>query len=99
MNKYVDFVLCQKLGAEPTLYYAPGFSHIKKGDMVLVEGEVGRQTADVIASTTVAKTEVDLIDMLMRLAGVKDCKKVLATYSIKEVDFSKFEEEEDTQNE
>lgn len=96
MANYVDFVLCTRIqGGAQTLYYAPAFSHIEKGDLVLVETEDGKSTSDVVASVTVDTKDQAMIDMIMRLYGAKPdtLKRVSARVTFHELDYSELDEE------
>lgn len=94
-SKYIDFVLCTKVpGGVQSMFYAPGFSHIEKGDLVLVETDEGKTTADVVASVTVDREDEAMVDMLMRLYGSRpdSIKRVNSKVRFTELDYSEWDE-------
>lgn len=95
MSKYVQFVVCQHVGAsKKCLFYAPYFSRIKSGDDVLVDTQFGKQRATVVETCT-AVTGTDVEKTLRVLAGVEDkpLKRVIGVYQ-----FTKFDYEEGENN-
>lgn len=96
MSNYVQFVVCQHTGdSKKYLFYAPAFSDIKEGDSVLVETQLGRRRATVLAVCIIFDTGTDVERTLRVLAGVEDkpLKRVIGKYQ-----FVKFNYSEDENN-
>ena len=100
-KKYFDFVLCQMLRQEtpffeidnePILFRAPAFSHLRKGDLVIVETEIADQMAKVVACCSLTDGDKDTIDLIMNMAQAGDIKKVLAKLVYKQCEY---EEDDD----
>ena len=92
MSQYFDFVLCKHDGCDKTfLFRAPAWSHLEKGDLVVVETVNGEQMAQVVSCITLGNDEVDKIDFIMNATRAdSDVKKVL-----KKVDYKVFSYWED----
>lgn len=89
MNKYVQFVVCQHIGdRKKYLFYAPAFSDIKEGDSVLVETQLGRRRATVLAVCISSSEDVERA--LRVLAGAEDepIKRVIGKYQFVKFDYS-----------
>ena len=94
MAEYFDFVLCKHDGSETTyLFRAPAFSHLEKGDEVIVETSRGEQKATVVQSTTINAEETRIIDFIMNATGASNnVKKVLSKVVLKKYEY--YEEDE-----
>lgn len=94
MNRFVQFVVCQHNGDNKKyLFYAPAFSDIKIGDVVMVDTQFGEKKATVLAVCT--SSSDDLERVLCVLAGAEDkpLKRVIGKYQ-----FAKFNYCEDENN-
>ncbi len=92
MNEiYVDLVLCkhEKVG-KGFLFVAPPFTHLKRGDDVIVDTKKGKQPAIVIDSITTNIHSDDYM-FIRKMNGMRELKKVLG--KIVYLDYS--EEEKD----
>ena len=88
-NEYFDFVLCKFTGSDKRyLFHAPAFSHLIKGDEVVVETVNGAQRAEVVSSMTLSQTDRAEIDFVMNATRAgDDIKKVLGVMSFKKLDW------------
>lgn len=89
---YVDLVLVTtEEPGTPILCYAPKFSSLKRGETVVLEGDV---IAKVIDSYTADPTR-DSFMFIRRLYGMREPHKIIARISRREM---KYEEEDDVFN-
>lgn len=95
MSRYVDFVLCRVNGEDgKTLFHAPKFSYLEKGDMVIVDTIKGEKMAQVVASITVADDEMDKIDFIMEATNSsEDVRKVLSKVIYSDLDYKEDKDE------
>ena len=79
MSKYFDFVLCKHPNSDKSyLFHAPAWSHLEKGDLVVVDTKKGEQMTTVVSRITLGDDETDMIDFIMNATGADtDVKKVL----------------------
>ena len=78
-REFFDFVLCKHENSDKAyLFRAPAFTHLTKGDLVVVETKKGEQMAMVVSSITLSNDDADEIDFIMNATGAdSDVKKVL----------------------
>ena len=70
-GKYFDLVLCKlEKDAENRLFYAPAFSWLQKGDVVIAETTEWNQTAEVVAVLTLGKDDSKTLDFIMGATGL-----------------------------
>ena len=94
MAYYFDFVLC-KQGDRNFLFRAPEWSHLEKGDLVVVETKNGEKNATVVSSITLSINDKDEIDFIMNATGADPVvKRVLRKIVYKDLEY---EEDEDEQ--
>ena len=90
MRNYFDFILCEIRGKRK-LFYAPAWSCIERGDMVIVSTDDSEMMANVLACITLSDEEKKEIDFIMRATGApKNLDRVIS-----KVVFQKMEYEED----
>jgi hypothetical protein len=90
---YKDYVLCKVENSEkPYLFYAPRYTYLEQGDMVIVETKDGEKKAEVIQSITFEESSKE-VDFIVRCTGATIIKKILKTIRFKELDYSEYEEE------
>ena len=93
MRTYIDLVACKHPNYNKAyLFKAPQFSHLEKGDKVIVETENRDAEAEVVATYTIGGDDDELWSMFIALSGAEiPLKKVLKKITYREF---KFEEEE-----
>ena len=93
MSDYIDLVLCS-IDGERDLFCAPRFSHLKDGQMVVVDTADGETTAKVIKSISIGKYDNDELDFILTLAGkdVKSLRRVISEVQFKKLYFDGEEE-------
>lgn len=57
MRDYIDLVLCETCTGKREVFQAPKFSHLKTGDMVIVEDGQGEEMTNVVASLSISTEE------------------------------------------
>lgn len=94
MVDYIDLVACKHMNNDKAfLFHAPKFTHLDKGDKVIVETKKGNAEATVEASYTIDPDDNDLMELILSLSGAElPLKKVLK--KIKYIDFEYKEDEE-----
>ena len=94
MADFIDLVGCKHSNNDKVyLFYAPKFTHLDKGDKVIVETKKGNAEATVEASYTIDPDYNDLMELILSLSGAElPLKKVLK--KIKYIDFEYKEDEE-----
>lgn len=91
---YFDFVLCKHQTGKKELLYAPAWTNLKKGDMVVVDTDNGEMTSTVISSITLAHDEKNEIDFIMNATdSPKDLHRIIS-----KVIFDKIDYKEDFEN-
>ena len=90
---YIDLVACKHPNDNRAyLFKAPQFSHLEKGDKVIVETKNGEKEVEVITTYTIGDNEDDLWSMFIALSGAEiPLKRVLRKITYREY---KYEEEE-----
>ena len=98
MNNYVDLVLARQDGTVATpsnlyIWRAPQFSNFQKGDLLLVDTNLGERKVIVEASATIGldSEELNLILMATKEKKLETVNKVLGVYKYNPV---KWEDEE-----
>lgn len=96
MADYIDLVACKHMNNDRVfLFRAPQFTHLDKGDKVIVETKHGNAEATVEASYTVDPDDNDLMELILSLSGAElPLRKVL-----KKIKYIDFEYKEDEDNE
>lgn len=107
MSDYIDLVLCRVKSPayngipedNTDLFCAPRFSHLKEGQMVVVDTEDGEMTATVIKSVSMGKYDNEELDFILTLAGkdVKSLRRVISEVQFKKLYFDGEEEDEQLQ--
>ena len=93
MREYFDFVLVKHENDRVYLFRAPAFTHLEFGDEVVVETSNGEQRGIVQSSITLAETDTDQIDFIMRSTGAPDeVKKVLSKVIYQEFKYGEDEQ-------
>ena len=94
MSDYFEFVLVKHEGCDkPYLFRAPAFTHLKKGDMVVVDTKRGLQMANVLGAIDVSKDDIESINFIMEATGADtDVKKVISKVNFSELDYEEDEE-------
>ena len=71
MREYIDLVLCETCNGKREVFEAPGFSHLKKGEMVIVETENGQDMMNVIQSLCISikSEELEFINEIVETSG------------------------------
>lgn len=96
MSKYFDFVLCRHQNGKKELMYAPEFSYLKAGDMVVVDTDKGEMTSVVLASLTMRDDQKKEIDFVMKATNSpKDLHRIISKVIFEKM---KYEEEEEHGN-
>lgn len=86
---YFDFVLCRHKDCDKNyLFRAPAFSHLEKGDMVIVDTDHGDQPAVVVSSITLSNDAEREIDFVMNATNAPiEIKRVLSKVIVNQIDF------------
>ena len=91
MSKYMDIVLCQKNGSKKLeLFYAPEWSELKEGDMVVVETDAGDMSATVLGCLTVRSDEHKLFDFILKATHTyspEAMRRVVSKIVFKELEY------------
>lgn len=86
MSDFKDLVICKDIsGDKLSIYLAPAWTGLQKGDRVLVESKSGESEAIVEKSYTVDVSNKDAFDFILMAGGVslplkKVLKKVVSIY-------------------
>ena len=93
---YIDLVLVrQPMVKNPLLRYAPAFSHLKKGDEVMIETDHGNeQNAQVISSYTISPHDDEYRFILDAVQEREPLLKVTAHIILYKFDFKEEEKDE-----
>ena len=76
------------------MFRAPAFTHLTKGDLVVVETKKGEQMAMVVSSITLSNDDADEIDFIMNATGAdSDVKKVLRKVVYKDFEYKEDDHE------
>ena len=59
MRDYIDLVLCETCNGKREVFRAPAFSHLSKGEMVIVETDEGEEMTNVVSSLCISPREID----------------------------------------
>lgn len=88
--KYRDYVLCKKENGKTELFYAPRWSDLQEGDLVVVESHEGEMSATVLASVTVRSEEKDLLNFILKATNnsAESVKRVISRIVFKELEFT-----------
>lgn len=88
MSDYIDLVLI-KFNDETHLCYAPQFSHLKEGDLVVLEDD---STGIVIKSITLGKHEDEVFDFIKKMTGEDTPIRITAKVVYKTLSYEEDEE-------
>ena len=61
---YIDIVLCETCTGKREVFQAPRFSHLAKGDMVIVESGDGEEMTNVVASVSISTNESEELSFI-----------------------------------
>ena len=101
-GNFIDLVLCRfDEDGENRLFYAPAFSWLQKGDVVVVDSiENWERTATVVAVLTVGKDDSKTIDFVLNASKTNQILgKVRSKLSYVELKYNTDEEKEENVNE
>lgn len=59
MRDYIDLVLCETCNGKREVFRAPAFSHLKNGEMVIVETDKGEEMTNVVISLCIGLDETE----------------------------------------
>lgn len=88
MNDYIDLVLI-RFNDETHLCYAPQFSHLEKGDLVVLEDD---STGIVIKSITLGKYDEEVIDFIKEMIGTDTLIRITAKVVYEKLSYEEDEE-------
>ena len=88
MAEYTDYVLCMNDGRKrPFLAIAPAFTHLKEGDVVIIDTESGGQVcANVVASESLADGD-SMIDYIIKATGTDELCRISSIMILKELNW------------
>lgn len=105
MSEYIDLVLCRikspayngNMENGIDLFCAPRFSHLKEGQMVVVDTEDGEMTATVLKSISMGKYDNEELDFILTLAGkdVDSLRRVISEVNFRKLYFDGEEKDEE----
>ena len=105
MSEYIDLVLCRvkspayngNMENSIDLFCAPRFTHLKEGQMVVVDTEDGEMTAIVLKSVSMGKYDNEELDFILTLAGkdVDSLRRVISEVNFRKLYFDGEEEDEE----
>lgn len=85
-NEYIDLVVCKHdNNPKSFIFRAPAWSHLKKGDLVIVETQKGEKEAIVERSYTTNRSSEELDFILISSGATIPLKKVLKKVTYKKL--------------
>ena len=76
MRDYIDLVLCDTCTGKRDVYQAPRFTHLNRGDMVIVESGEGEEMTNVVASISINLEESEELNFIKAALGITEIEEL-----------------------
>ena len=70
MRDYIDLVLCETCNGKKEVYQAPRFTHLRAGEMVIVEDGQGEEMTNVLASLSISTEESEELTFIEKALDI-----------------------------